>query len=446
MLMLLSQNNGKMSSLDQPDTTRYPRVSIDENEEEQPFNGTGAITETNSAIIAIPQKMLNKLQNTHFYKKHLEKNTGLILYFTSQLFSATMMLLTKIMMTPIPPPTASPDEGSRAATATATATATDHLKPLHPFQIMFIRMFITYICCIIYFTKFNPQPDFPFGPPGYRLLMISRGLGGYIGTIGQYCSLMYINLSDTITIGFLNPTVTSLFAWGFLGQLLSCVELSFGGVAFLGVVLIAQPEFLFGSGSDDGSGAVAGGNRLLGCLFAFGGTFGTGIAMCSIKKIGFHAHPLITVSFYALISCISSLVCGILFLDDFFRLPPSFRDWILLLLIGVVGFLMQYLMTSGVQREKKTSRAVAMSYSCLIWGSIFDWFVFGTYPHGLQLVGECVVVVAVLCILYFKPEQSGDEQHPGLLTRDELFKFDEEEEEDFTMTLDLDEVSESLSP
>ncbi|GME70135.1 unnamed protein product [Ambrosiozyma monospora] len=425
-----------MSSLNQPDTTRYPTGSIDDNEDQQLLNGAGAISESNSAITALPAKFLNKLQNTDFYKKHLEKNTGLILYFTSQFFSATMMLLTKIMMTPIP----SPDDES------ATGTATDAQKPLHPFQIMFIRMLITYTCCIIYFKKFNPHPDFPFGPPGYRLLMISRGIGGYIGTIGQYCSLMYINLSDTITIGFLNPTVTSLFAWAFLGQLLSCVELSFGGVAFLGVVLIAQPEFIFGSVSDSGSGAVvAGGSRLLGCLFAFGGTFGTGIAMCSIKKIGFHAHPLITVSFYALISCISSFVCGVLFLDDFFRLPPCLRDWILLLSIGVVGFLMQYLMTSGVQREKKTSRAVAMSYSCLIWGSIFDWFVFGTYPHGLQLVGECVVVVAVLCILYFKPAQSGDEQHPGLLTRDEQFK-DEEEEEDFTMTLDLDHVSEPSSP
>ncbi|GME70132.1 unnamed protein product [Ambrosiozyma monospora] len=421
-----------MNSLDQQDTTRFP---IDENDDEQPLTEPNTLKERNSTIKELPLKILSKLQNTTFYQKYLEQNTGLILYFTSQFFAATMMLLTKIMMTPIPPLSTSPDGESTAATTKKP------LKPLHPFQIMFIRMLITYICCIIHFTKFNPHPNFPFGPPGYRLLMISRGIGGYIGIIGEYCALKYISLSDTITIGFLNPTVTSLFAWGFLGQLLNCVELSFGGVAFLGVLLIAQPEFILGSGSDAGSG----GNRLLGCLFAFGSTFGTGIAMCSIKKIGFHAHPLITVSFHALISCISSLICGVLFLDDFFRLPPSFRDWILLLSIGVVGFLMQYLMTSGIQREKKTSRAVAMSYSCLIWGSIFDWFVFGTYPHGLQLVGECVVVVAVLCILYFKPAQSGDEQHSGLLTRGDQFK-DEEEEEDFTMTLDLDHVSEPLSP
>ncbi|GME70137.1 unnamed protein product [Ambrosiozyma monospora] len=348
---------------------------------------------------------------TRFYKSKIQPNLGITYFLASQLFNSLMMLFCKLLVTP--------------------QDSQPEKEPLHPFQIMFVRMLITYLGCIYYFVRVSPNPDFPFGPKGYRLMMILRGLGGYVGVCGQYMSLMYLDISDTITITFLSPTVTSILASFTLGQVLTKIELGFGGLAFIGVLLIAQPEFLFGGGDEEGS-ALA---HFIGCCFAFFSTFGTAVAMCSIKKIGFHAHPLLTVSFYALVACFMSALLGTIFVPNFYRLPDTFRDWILILLIGVVGFVMQYLLTSGVQREKKTSRAVAMTYSQLIYASFFDWIFFSHIPEGLELVGECVVICAVMSIVYFKSDESGDETVPTSSTVVDGFK-DIEEGEEFNIDLE----------
>lgn len=62
---------------------------------------------------------------------------------------------------------------------------------------------------------------------------------------------------------------------------------------------------------------------------------------------------------------------------------------------------MQFLLTAGMQREK-AARAIAMTYTQLIYASIFDFVVNGTIPQGWSLVGEIVIVLAVFSIIYFK--------------------------------------------
>ncbi|GME70138.1 unnamed protein product [Ambrosiozyma monospora] len=351
---------------------------------------------------------------TRFYKSKIQPNLGITYSLASQLFNSLMILFCKLLVTP---PESQPEK-----------------QPLHPFQIMFVRMLITYLGCIYYFVRVSPNPDFPFGPKGYRLMMILRGIGGYVSVGGQYMSLMYLDISDTITITFLSPTVTSILASFTLGQVLTKIELGFGGLAFIGVLLIAKPQFLFGGGDEEES-ALA---RFIGCCFAFFSTFGTAVAMCSIKKIGFHAHPLLTVSFYALVSCLMSAVLGTIFVPDFYRLPDNFRDWVLILLIGIAGFMKQYLQTTGIQREKKTSRAVAMTYSQLIYASFFDWIFFNHIPGGLELIGECVVVFAVMSIVYFKSADSGDETVPPTSSDANRSKGTEEENE---FNIDLEDFN-----
>lgn len=321
-----------------------------------------------------------------FYNGTIVPNMGVFLTLVSQLFNCLMVMFCKLLI-----------------------IDKDFDTPIHPLQILFVRMLITYLFCIFYFVFYEKNKDFPFGPKGLRLLLLLRAVGGFVGVGGQYWSLLYLNVSDTIAITFLAPTITSFMAYIFLGERFTKVEAIGGMVAFCGVVLIAKPHFLLSLFShiehdptvlDDEAGSSLN-YRLIGSAFAFCSTFGTGVAMCAIRKIGFNAHPLFMVSIYALFTVVASFV-GIIILPGLsFQIPHTTKQWILLTAIGVTGFFMQFLLTAGMQREK-AARAIAMTYTQLIYASIFDFFANGTIPQGWSLVGEIVIVLAVFSIIYFK--------------------------------------------
>ncbi|ODQ45824.1 hypothetical protein PICMEDRAFT_17091 [Pichia membranifaciens NRRL Y-2026] len=320
-----------------------------------------------------------------FYAHTVVPNMGVFLTLISQLFNCMMVMFCKLLI-----------------------VDKDFETPIHPLQILFVRMVITYLFCICYFVFYEKNSDFPFGPKGFRFLLFLRALGGFVGVGGQYWSLLYLNVSDTIAITFLAPTITSFMAYVFLGESFTRIEAIGGFVAFGGVILIAKPHFLLSIFSsvkhdpsvlEEASGSVN--LRLVGSCFAFVSTFGTGVAMCAIRKIGFNAHPLFMVSIYALFTTVASFI-GIIVLPGLsFQIPHTIKQWSLLTAIGVTGFFMQFLLTAGMQREK-AARAIAMTYTQLIYASIFDFVVNGTIPQGWSLVGEIVIVIAVFSIIYFK--------------------------------------------
>lgn len=345
----------------------------------------------------------------HCYNSYVVPNMGVTLTLISQFFNSLMILFCKLLL-----------------------MDPDFDEPMHPFQILFVRMSITYVCCAIYLI-IKHDADFPFGPKGYRKYMIGRGIGGYIAVAGQYFALLYLTMSDTISITFLAPVITSLMAYMFLHERFTKAEAIGGMIAFVGVIFISRPSFIFGgestmdsttAGTEAGATTVDQGSsgngrnletsdpklRLLGSLFALSAPFGTGIAMCSIRKIGFHAHALVTVSFFALIICIFSFL-GIMLTPGLnFEMPRNARQWAYLILLGLAGFIMQYLLTAGMQREK-AARAIAMSYSQLVYASFFDLVIFGHWPSRMSLIGEFIIITAVISILYCKDDSSSSSSH-----------------------------------
>ncbi|AWU78103.1 uncharacterized protein C5L36_0E01660 [Pichia kudriavzevii] len=321
------------------------------------------------------------------YEDRIVPNLGVYLTLISQFFNSCMIIFCKLLI-----------------------TDKDFKTPLHPLQILFVRMAITYVFCIIYFVFYERNPNFPLGPKGFRFLHLLRAVGGFVGVVGQYWSLLYLNVSDTVCITFLAPTVTSFMAYIFLGERFTKVEAIGGFTAFCGVLLIAKPRFLLdllSTASTKISEKITeddikdSHNRLIGSTFAFVSTFGTGTAMCAIRKIGFNSHPLLMVSIYALFTTVASFL-GILIIPGIgFQTPHTVKQWTLLIVIGVTGFFMQFLLTAGMQREK-AARAIAMTYTQLVYASIFDYITNGKIPQGWSLIGEIIIVLSVFSIVYFK--------------------------------------------
>lgn len=59
---------------------------------------------------------------------------------------------------------------------------------MHPFQILFIRMAVSFVICAA--AVYLKQPsEFPLGPKGIRWLLVLRGISGFFGICGIWTSI-----------------------------------------------------------------------------------------------------------------------------------------------------------------------------------------------------------------------------------------------------------------
>lgn len=319
----------------------------------------------------------------------LDRNNGLLLIAASQVFFAGMNVFAKLLSVPQDPEDA----------------------PVSTFQLIFVRMSLTYIFAVIYMI-YNKVPDWMFGPPEVRALLLLRSSVGFGGLFSIYYSLQYLPLSDATVLTFLTPCFTLVLGYFFLGESFTRREALAGLVALVGVVFIARPLAFFGPGDDSTTSpdamrdAAATGvgphetteaERLSAVLMSLVGVVGAGGAYVTIRCIGKRAHALISVSMFSLCACIFSLV-GLIVTRQAIVVPRG-QALVYLITLGFSGFVAQFLLTMGLQREKAGRGSTAM-YLQLFFAMFWEKVVFGTTPDlwslcGIVLILGSTVYVAV---------------------------------------------------
>ena len=109
--------------------------------------------------------------------------------------------------------------------------------------------------------------------------------------------------------------------------------------SLVGVVLVAQPAFLFGA-SADSLDLFAVGIALVGAVLA-------AMAYTAVRKLGETEHHLVVVFYFPLVAMPSSVPFMI---SD--ALWPTPLEWLMLLGIGVFTQIAQVYLTKGLQIEK----------------------------------------------------------------------------------------------
>ncbi|KAL4724329.1 hypothetical protein ACLX1H_008943 [Fusarium chlamydosporum] len=270
------------------------------------------------------------------------RNIGLFYVLLAQLFASIMSMTTRLL-------------------------ETGFETKFHALQIIFVRMFATALIGSFYMWR-EKVPDFPLGPREVRGLLILRGMAGSVGLFGLYYSLSYLDVSDATVITFLVPTLTAFIAWVALREPFTIHEATAGFIAFTGVLFVARPALLFPnkdsflSGSMSESANTAKGmlsaakatpqERTIAICCSIFGSIAAATAYSTIRVIGKRAHSLVSVNYFAVLATVSSFFIIMIHPDLQFEIPKSLAEWVLLLSIGVSGFLFQMLLTEGLQREK----------------------------------------------------------------------------------------------
>ncbi|CCH44157.1 putative membrane protein [Wickerhamomyces ciferrii] len=320
-------------------------------------------------------------------QKHFNKNYGLYCIILGELCTSWMLVATKLL-----------------------EQDTDFEEPISPTQILFVRMLGTYIGCLIY-MYFKHVEDSPWGPPGkIRFILIARGISGYFGVLGIYIPLVYLAVSDVISLSFLAPTCTSIMAYIVLREKFSKFEGIGGLVSLIGVLLIAKPTFLFGNNHTDNNVETSDpSDRLFAVMFSLVGVICYAMTFTIIRFIGDRVNPVVTVSYYASVTVVLSFLTILISPSLSFQWPHTLKQYFLLILIAVTGFFMQYLFTTGLQLEK-ASRAASMTYIQIVFGIIWEVLIWNHLPNIWSWLGILIILGSSISIFWYK-NHIDDEYH-----------------------------------
>ncbi|TVY59286.1 putative transport protein, partial [Lachnellula suecica] len=338
----------------------------------------------------------------HAWEQFWARNQGLFLVAASQLFGALMNVTTRLLEL----------EG----------------EGMHPLQVLFARMSLTMVFCCAWMWWKN-VPGFPLGMKSVRWLLVGRGFTGFFGIYGMYYSLQYLPVADAVVLTFLAPSVASYGCYLFLREPFPRSAQYASLISLLGVVLIARPTSFFNSSTtpppsvpanatstdvpyDASFPTPTSAQRLSAIAVAMLGVLGSAAVFTIIRWIGPRAHPLISVNYFAVwctvVSTLSLALAEPLHLSStlHFALPANARQWAMLLFLGVCGFVMQYLLTSGLAAGGRGNgaRATNMIYTNMLFALALDKLVFGQSPGWWSLAGSGLILGSAVFIAVQKQQ------------------------------------------
>lgn len=311
-------------------------------------------------------------------------NAGMLYIISSQFFFASMNLSVKMLNSLEP--------------------------PVHALEVIIVRMGITLICCVIYMIVTGVS-DPIIGPKGVRTLLVIRGISGFLGLCGLYLSLQYLSVADATVLTFLTPLATAVAGCLLLEEGYSVTQGVAGVFSLLGVVLIARPPFLFNSmpaiipdryylqEATPVQRLMAVGASMIGVVGATG-------AYTSIRAIGKRAHPMHVMTFFSL-WCTVMASLGMVVFNIPVVYPRSWQWSLLLLMVGVFGFVAQTLLTLGLQRET-VSRGSTGVYVQMLFAVVLERLIFGVVPSLLSVLGATIIMSSALCVVLTKREPTPD--------------------------------------
>lgn len=281
-------------------------------------------------------------------------------------------------------------------------------------------MSITVVASYLYMW-YARVPD-PLGRRPVLGLLTLRAVGGFFGVFGLYYSVKYLPLSEATVLTFLAPILScyamSLFvpheSFTWKHQLAGLVSLG-------GVMLIARPFPSSSNGAPKDGGERKGQpdelHHLLAILMALVGVLGAACAYTTIRMIGKRAHPLVSVTYFSayttLISCIAMAVLPTVE----FKFPDTTLEWILLVALGICGFLLQFLLTAGLayvppgQPASAGNRATSMVYTQMLFALFYDKVVWRNTLSPMSWAGSGLILgsaISVAVVRDGKGNSSGD--------------------------------------
>ena len=210
--------------------------------------------------------------------------------------------------------------------------------------------------------------------------LILRSAFGTVGILCNFWAISHMILADANMLNKLSPFFAIIMSVFILKEVPSRFEWSLVVLAFIGALFVIKP-----------TSGIASLPALVGVL----GGFGAGTAYTFVRKISQKGErgPVI-VMFFSAFSC---LVCLPFVLIDFH--PMSLQQTLILLGAGLAAAGGQLTVTAAY-RYAPAKEISVFDYSQILWAALLGFFIFGTTPDLLSMIGYMIILLAALLRWY----------------------------------------------
>ncbi len=191
-------------------------------------------------------------------------------------------------------------------------------------------------------------------------------------------ALQHLPMADYYGISFCSPFLTLILSVFLLKEHIGMRRWVAVAVGFVGVMIIAGPEYeKFG----------------VGVFLALSAALFVALSIITVRKIGPSAPRPHYVFFPFCAIFIINLICLPLIGD--FHVPPLEDAWKFLALISFV-IVSQLGFAIGHAKASEASVTAPFLYTQIIWGVLFGWIIFGDVPSETTWIGSAIVIAAGL--------------------------------------------------
>ncbi len=244
----------------------------------------------------------------------------------------------------------------------------------------FYRSIVTAVFCL----GFMFRNHITFAIKNVKLIVI-RSVVGSISMFSFFYVLPRMPLGTSVTIKYLSPVFTALFAGTMLNEKIKPKQWVYILLAFIGVLLL--------KGFDHRVATI---DLIIGLVSAISG----GLLYIILRQIGDDDHPFVVVFYFMLIASFMSAVLMIPY-----WVTPNMEDNLVFLGVGFFGFVAQIYMTKAFQEKDDANFLAQFKYLEAAYAIVIGYLWFGESYTLLSFLGIVLIFTSLILTIRLKSKQ-----------------------------------------
>lgn len=244
-----------------------------------------------------------------------------------------------------------------------------YLDAIPTFQLLFFRGLGTFLLCSFFISK----NKIPFWGTN-KTLLIGRAITGTIALTLYFYAVKIMPLASATTLRYLAPIFGVVLAIFLLKEKVRWYQFAFLSLAVIGAALI--------KGFDSRI-------TLTGLTVVLSSAFFLGFVFVIIRKIGKSEHHLVVINYFML----ACMTFGLIGMTTEYRAPTN-NEWMLLISLGVIGYLGQVFMTQAFQIEE-TNKVAPLKYLEAVFVLVLSFIWFEERYEWMAIFGMLLIMIGI---------------------------------------------------
>lgn len=248
-------------------------------------------------------------------------------------------------------------------------------------QQVFFRNLVSFFIAFA-ILKIKKLPIMP--PKKYALPLLARSFFGFLAVVTLFIAVSNARQADVTLLNRTSPIWVTICAAIILKEKISKIQIPVIVLCLAGAFVAMQPSF---------------DSNIMPLFLALVTAIFSGIAYTMIAHCKGHVNPFAVIFHFCLFSTVAS---SLLMIPSF--IMPSFKDLILLCLIGVFGALGQITLTFAYQKAPAAQISI-YNYSGIVFAAILGYVFFDESIAWSTVIGSVLIVGASLLAYFYNQRQ-----------------------------------------